>query len=80
VSAPEDPIDDYLTWVQKHQTALLWLSGAILVAFVAVTGWVLLPASHSSPEVRGSVIQTWNNLAVGVGAFWFANQLIRRKG
>lgn len=50
---------------------LLWLSTGILTAFVGVTGWTL--AHDATGAAAAGLIQTWNNLVVGVGAFWFGS-------
>jgi hypothetical protein len=71
---PEKPTPGY--------RPLLWLSVGILTAFVGVTGWTL--AHDATGAASAGLIQTWNNLVVGVGAFWFgstvASKVQRLKG
>lgn len=50
---------------------LQFLSVLVLVAFSAVTAWVLVMSDDAS--VKGGMIQTWNNLAIAVGAFWLGS-------
>lgn len=57
--------------------ALLWLSVGILSAFVAVSIFVLQDMA-TSDETRGAVVQTWNNLAVAIAAFWFNSTVTSR--
>ncbi|MDH7640456.1 hypothetical protein [Sphingomonas oryzagri] len=49
---------------------------AVLTAFAIVTFFVLNHDVNVSPETRGSIIQTWNNLAVGVGTVWLSSKII----
>lgn len=47
------------------------LSILMLIAFSAVTAWVLV---YSDDEAtKGGIVQTWNNLAIAVGAFWLGS-------
>jgi hypothetical protein len=49
----------------------------ILVAFAAVTWWVLSSGAGSGIDAatKGSVIQTWNNLAIAAATFWVGSSL-----
>lgn len=53
---------------------MLLLSIGVLTAFVGISVYVLSD-SASSAETRGAIVQTWNNLAVAVGAFWFGSTM-----
>lgn len=50
----------------------------ILFAFAAVTWWVLTAAEGSGIDAatKGSVIQTWNNLAIAAATFWVGSSLM----
>lgn len=52
---------------------------AILSGFAWVT-WHVLSGGVASPETVGSLIATWNNLAVAVGAFWLGSSLGGKMG
>jgi hypothetical protein len=56
-----------------HGKVIISLSFAILIAFGAVTWWVLTQSSDAT--TKGAVLQTWNNLAIAVGAFWLGSSL-----
>jgi hypothetical protein len=49
----------------------------ILLAFALVTFWVLQagPQSGVDAATKGSVIQTWNNLAIAAATFWVGSSL-----
>jgi hypothetical protein len=49
----------------------------VLGAFAAVTIYVLTadPASGIDAATKGSVIQTWNNLAIAAATFWVGSSL-----
>lgn len=49
------------------------VTAAILAGFCWVTWYAL--THNATPEMRGSLIQTWNNLAVAVGAFWLGSSV-----
>ena len=53
---------------------LLVLSVCVLTAFVGISGYVLWD-DKASAEMRGGLIQTWNNLAVMVAGFWFGSNV-----
>lgn len=77
----EQPDDDkrfLFSWLRDNERTLVALSLVILCAFIGVSAWVLHHNSPMSAETKGSVVTTWNNLAVAVGAFWF-QAVIRRK-
>jgi hypothetical protein len=50
----------------------------ILGAFAAVTWYVLAadPQSGIDAATKGSVIQTWNNLAIAAATFWVGSSLL----
>src|SRR4051812_46983696 len=50
---------------------------AVLAAFAAVTFWVLTAGRDSGIDAatKGSVIQTWNNLAIAAATFWVGSSL-----
>lgn len=50
------------------------VTAAILLGFAWVT-WQVISDPSSSRETVGSLIQTWNNLAVAVGAFWLGSSV-----
>lgn len=47
------------------------LSIMVLVGFGALTAWVL--ANTSDQATHGALIQTWNNAAIAVVAFWLGS-------
>lgn len=53
------------------------ISVAILAAFAFVTWWVLSSDATDGQIIalQGSLIQTWNNLAVMAAGFWLASSL-----
>lgn len=54
------------------------VTAAILGGFALVTWWVVKADSASDPiliGLKGSLIQTWNNLAVMAAGFWLASSL-----
>lgn len=65
----EQPIKDKLA----HGKVIISLSFAILFAFAAVTWWVLTQSTDAT--TKGAILQTWNNLAIAVGAFWLGSSL-----
>lgn len=56
-----------------HEKMVIAISLLILASFAAVTFWVL--EYGTDPTIKGSIIQTWNNLAIAVGAFWLGSSL-----
>ena len=56
-----------------HGRVIIALSFAILIAFGAVTWWVLTKSNDAT--TKGAILQTWNNLAIAVGAFWLGSSL-----
>lgn len=56
-----------------HGKVIITLSFAILIAFGAVTWWVLTQGDDAT--TKGAILQTWNNLAIAVGAFWLGSSL-----
>jgi len=53
------------------------VTGFILIAFAIIT-WAVLDAVKGSgidAATKGSVIQTWNNLAVAAATFWVGSSL-----
>jgi len=56
-----------------HVGTIIFMSVIILAGFTAVTGWVLIFSDDAT--TKGALIQTWNNLAIGVGAFWLGSSL-----
>lgn len=71
-----DPSNEETTPTKPHGDLpnarwLQALSVLLLIAFSAVTAWVL---HYSDDEaVKGGIVQTWNNLAIAVGAFWLGS-------
>ena len=57
----------------NHAATIIALSILILAGFAAVTFYVMTMGDDAT--IKGSVIQTWNNLAIGVGAFWLGSSL-----
>lgn len=56
-----------------HGKVIISLSFMILFAFGAVTWWVLTESADAT--TKGAILQTWNNLAIAVGAFWLGSSL-----
>lgn len=56
-----------------HGKVIIFLSFTILFAFAAVTWWVLTQSNDAT--TKGAILQTWNNLAIAVGAFWLGSSL-----
>ena len=61
-----------------HGRMIVFISVAILIAFAAVTFWVLMFSGDAT--TKGSIIQTWNNLAIAVGTFWLGSSLGGKMG
>lgn len=57
----------------SHGKVIITLSFVILIAFGAVTYWVLTKSEDAT--TKGAILQTWNNLAIAVGAFWLGSSL-----
>jgi hypothetical protein len=60
-----------------YVTVIATVSLIVLVCFAAVTFWVLdaAPGSGIDAATKGSVIQTWNNLAIMAAGFWVGSSL-----
>ena len=56
-----------------HGKVIISLSFVILIAFGLVTYWTLTQSSDAT--TKGAILQTWNNLAIAVGAFWLGSSL-----
>lgn len=56
-----------------HGKVIIALSFVILIAFGLVTWWVLTQSNDAT--TKGAILQTWNNLAIAVGAFWLGSSL-----
>ena len=56
-----------------HIGTIILVSVAILAGFAAVSGWVLVYSNDAT--TKGAIVQTWNNLAIAVGAFWLGSSL-----
>lgn len=56
-----------------HHRTIIAVTFFILIGFSAVTAYVL--ATGDDAAVNGSILQTWNNLAVAAGAFWLGSSL-----
>lgn len=56
-----------------HLRVMVALSFVILLCFVGVSSYVL--GFTSDETMKGSIIQTWNNLAIAVGAFWLGSSV-----
>lgn len=50
----------------------------VLVGFGWVTFAVLNSDAGVTPETKGAVIQTWNNLAVAAAAVWTTSNVVNR--
>lgn len=67
--------------VEPHP-AYVWIIGgftiAVLIGFGAVTYAVLNGDAGTGIDAatKGSIIQTWNNLAVGASAVWTGTKLV----
>lgn len=53
------------------------VSMIILICFAGVTWWVLSSAKESGIDAatKGSIIQTWNNLAMLAASFWVGSSI-----
>lgn len=60
-----------------HARVIMVVTFAILGAFAAVSFWVLNagPETGIDAATKGSIIQTWNNLAIAAGTFWIGSSL-----
>lgn len=56
-----------------HYGTIVAVTFFILFCFSCVTAWVLFEKFDAT--VQGSILQTWNNLAVAAGAFWLGSSL-----
>lgn len=56
-----------------HIGTIIVMSVVILAGFAAVTAWVLIYSNDAT--TKGALVQTWNNLAIAVGAFWLGSSL-----
>lgn len=56
-----------------HVGTIIVMSVVILAGFAAVSGWVLVYSNDAT--TKGAIVQTWNNLAIAVGAFWLGSSL-----
>jgi SNF family Na+-dependent transporter len=56
-----------------HIGVIVLVTFIILIAFAAVTGWVLIYSEDQT--TRGAIVQTWNNLAIAAGTFWLGSSL-----
>ncbi|MBB4642382.1 hypothetical protein [Rhizorhapis suberifaciens] len=56
-----------------HIGTIIIMSVVILAGFAAVTAWVLIYSNDAT--TKGALVQTWNNLAIAVGAFWLGSSL-----
>lgn len=67
------PTNSHLPYVH----VITGVTFVILFAFAAVTWWVLDSAEGSGIDAatKGSVIQTWNNLAIAAATFWVGSSL-----
>lgn len=62
--------------------AVIWIvtfvTAGVLIGFGWVTFAILNSDAGVTPETKGAVIQTWNNLAVAAAAVWTSSSLIGR--
>ena len=67
------PANSHLPYVR----VITGVTFVILLAFAAVTWWVLgsVEGSGIDAATKGSVIQTWNNLAIAAATFWVGSSL-----
>jgi predicted MFS family arabinose efflux permease len=65
--------EDQPTTHVPHVKTIIFMSVLIIVGFSAVTGWVLIYSDDAT--TKGALVQTWNNLAIAVGAFWLGSSL-----
>lgn len=56
-----------------HGKMIVFMSMLFMVGFIGVSAWVLVYSKDQTTQ--GSIIQTWNNLAIAVGAFWLGSSL-----
>lgn len=68
-------MDDEKPGAEKmaHGGMIIIVTLIILACFAGVSVWVLLYGTD--PTIRGSIIQTWNNLAIAAGTFWLGSSL-----
>lgn len=59
-----------------HARAIMIVSGFILVAFAAISIYVLAFGGEGiDAATKGAIIQTWNNLAIAAATFWVGSSL-----
>lgn len=64
--------------------AYVWIVGAVTAAILGGFGWVTYAVLNGDAgtgidaATKGSIIQTWNNLAVAAAAVWTGTKLIDR--
>lgn len=56
-----------------HYGTIVAVTFFVLFGFVGVSAWVLVNGTDMT--IKGSIIATWNNLAVAAGAFWLGSSL-----
>ena len=56
-----------------HYGTIIAVTFFVLIGFAGVSAYIL--AYGNDNTIRGSIIATWNNLAVAAGAFWLGSSL-----
>lgn len=73
VNVPGD-IPSHIPYVK----IIAWVSFFVLIAFAAISGFILYAEPGKTgidAATKGSIIQTWNNLAIMAATFWVGSSL-----